>query len=585
VYVIDARDGDWRAVTATAGSARFDELPAGKTVVHVEVKGRKALDKTVSLVAGEETSVDVLAFVVGAIRGTVRDPDGRTVDDAWVRAGSDAHSGGVDTVTNDDGTFEIADVPFGVDLTLTAGAPEWADAEPVNGVRPDGDPPVAVRDLTLRRHASLVIRVLDTEGRPADARVTIDGSTNMVRERGTGEFARERIAPGAHTVAAKPANLPEVRQTVTLAAGETTDVALRLIKGEAIEGVVVDANGAPVGDATVIAGPAAEAEPASLVLRAARISSRSEVSTQSADDGSFRLEHLAAGDYALSAAGDLCASASFVAAHAPSSGNRIQVSPTSRITFRVVGSDTTVKGIGVSACAPGAPPNRSAGGAAFIPRYTTEEGGVRLQISGLLHEVRALSICGETFAPVVVAVTPVAGAATDLGDIHVDAGLPLKGRVVATDGKPVAGVQVAARLSAAGWRWCKSADDGTFALEHLAPGPVVLRAAADGLLGVAVLDVRRDAPPADVVVHALGVVHGTVRNADGTPAVGARVTVRHAFADASDDAFEASGAMSSAEGRFNAVVAAGRCLASAGGAWVRADVAEGGEATVTLEKP
>jgi hypothetical protein len=586
VYVIDATDADWRAVTAEAGSARFEDLPAGATVVRVETSGRKAVERKVVLKAGEEETVDVLAFRVGTLRGIVRDPDGRPADTAWVHL---ANAVATDVVTNDDGSFEITDAPCGGSFTLTAGAPEWADAEPIEGIRLEGEPPAATRDVVLRRLSSVVLRIVDPSGHPVDAKVWVDGPSVDVRHRGTGEYVRDRIAPGAHTVTASSDAFPKATRSFTVAAGASADVEVRFEAGAAIEGLVVDAAGAPVPNAYVIVGRAADAadriDAIALSRQTGRMTAGSEPGVATGADGTFRLGRLTEGDYTLSAATESAATAEAVGAHAPATGVRLVFAPLTRVSFRLVRTEEESGSFTVTECAAGAAPNRAG---TPLQRFSMRRGlnGRETVVTQIVSPgATALWICADVFAPVVVPFTPRPGELTDLGDVRVEAGLSLRGRVVGTDGKPVRGAQVVAPVGSLLRPRAVSADDGTFALEHLAPGPVVVRAAADALLGVAVLDVRRDAPPGDVVVRAPGVVHGTVRNADGTAAVSVEVAVRHAFADASDDAFEVRAATSGAEGRFKAVVAAGRCLVSAGGAWVRADVAEGGEASVTLEKP
>lgn len=588
VYVIDSDDADWRAVTAAAGSARFDELPAGETVVHVEVAGRKVWDQHVTLKAGEETAVEVIAIRAGTLRGIVRDPDGLPVDGAWVHVTSgDAHAGGYDAVTGDNGAFEIVDALCGVVLTVTAGAPGWADAEAVARVKVDGEPPVATCEVVLRRTASLVVRVVDPSGQPADATVFLDGPNSLVR-RGRGEFVRERIAPGDHTVTAGCQDFPGAKRTFSVTPGEHAEVELRFEAGVAIEGIVVDANGSPVANASVIAGPVDQVDrAATLSLRAARMRTGSEFSAQSAADGTFRLERLAPGDYALTAATETLASDDFVSVRAPATGIRVVTAPLSRVTFRIVrdGAAGDVGSIAVCECAAGAAPNR----AARVPRglVTTRatSAGRPITLTGLSRDARALSICGDDYAPVVVAVTPVPGTTVDLGDVHVSEGLSLKGRVVGADGRPARGAQVSVTLGPWTRRTCVAGSDGTFVIEHLAPGPVVVRASLSEFMGVAVIDVARDTPRADVALHTAATLSGLVRDGRGALAVGAGVHVRHGFADVNDELGASEFVMTDGAGRFSMTVAAGRCLVSAGGAWVPADVAEGGEATVTLEKP
>lgn len=594
VYVMDASGSDWRAVTANAGTARFDELPAGKTVVHTEIAGKKVFDRTVEVKSGEEQSLDVVAMRVGVVRGIVRDPDGRPVDTGWVRlvnGGPGTFAAGYNGNTGDDGGFEVADVPCGGTFTLMAGAPGWADSAPIEGVRLEGDPPSATREVVLQRLSSLVVRLVGPSGEDVGAAVWLDGRNALPRRASGNEYFRDSLMPGDHTITIEPKAFPKAIRQFSVAPGERADVEVRLEAGVAIEGVVVDDNGAPVANATVIAGPAAaaNADADALGRRALRMHRGSESTAQTGTDGAFRLERLSPGEYALSAATESAASGAFVTVVAPASGIRVPVVAIASVRFHVVGDGDIggIRSVRVSECPAGAPPNRAWRDTYCVMRGGADDTGAGQWVSvySISQNARALMICGDDYAPVVVAFTPVPGRTVDLGDIHVASGLSLKGRVVATDGSPVGGVQVSAMLALGATRQCVAGNDGTFVLEHLARGPVVVRAAKEGLMGVAVLDVGHDAPKAEVVVRTVGVLEGVVRDGRGAAVARADVRVRYGFADADDEMGAWQYLTTGGDGRFATPLIAGRCLVSAGGAWVTADVAEGGKATVTLEKP
>src|SRR5262249_46478171 len=148
------------------------------------------------------------------------------------------------------------------------------------------------------------VQVLDPEGRPADATVLLDDRSSPLRRAAAGEYVADRIAPGPHDVTAQLKPFPKASGHVDVGEGERGEVALRVVEGETIEGVVVDANGAPVPNATVIVGADASPEPVMVGWNAAHAVRGAESWTRTAADGTFRLEHLAAGDYALSASGE-----------------------------------------------------------------------------------------------------------------------------------------------------------------------------------------------------------------------------------------------------------------------------------------
>jgi hypothetical protein len=309
-----------------------------------------------------------------------------------------------------------------------------------------------------------------------------------------------------------------------------------------------------------------------------------EFHVQSGADGTFRLGTLAEGDYALTAATESAGSAAAAFVHAPATGVRLVVTPLTRVTLRlVVADDVTLVGkFSVGECAADAAPNRVRANRLRVtmrPGATPRETVVTATVS---RDARALWICNDQGAPVVVPFAPRAGELTDIGEVRVNSGLTFRGRVVAQDGSPVGGAEVEARI-APYMRWTtKSAADGTFALAHLAAGPAAVYAQADGQFGAAVVDVSADAPRSDVRLRVVGTLKGLVRGPDGAPVAGVAVSVRHWFVDDADGDGRSLPAVTDAEGRFAKAVAPGRCLVSAGGDSVRADVPEGGEAAVTV---
>jgi len=126
-----------------------------------------------------------------------------------------------------------------------------------------------------------------------------------------GRFAFERVAPGEYRVDVQKAGYAPLsdpfannRQTTRVAAGRTTAVELRLQKGAAISGRVIDAMGEPVAEVRVMAmrrlperaAPAAPGAPG-----APRWIPAGGAGQQTNDLGEFRVPGLPAGEYLLAA--------------------------------------------------------------------------------------------------------------------------------------------------------------------------------------------------------------------------------------------------------------------------------------------
>jgi carboxypeptidase family protein len=113
-----------------------------------------------------------------------------------------------------------------------------------------------------------------------------------------GRFAFDRLAPGPYRVDVQKAGFAPINQprpqaavSVTVAAGQTSPLDVRLKKGAVITGRIVDSAGEPIAELSVVAMQRAEAGTAAPRLIPAA------GGAQTNDIGEFRLSGLAAGDY------------------------------------------------------------------------------------------------------------------------------------------------------------------------------------------------------------------------------------------------------------------------------------------------
>lgn len=695
VYVIDAKSDDWRAESDASGTARFEDLPAGRTEIRAEMGERIAANRTLALAAGAKETVEVpldVAVVLegsvvdgqtsgalsgaevelvetvgseqrsidrttsdsagrfrfakvpastvllvraalhghgkaqqqtvtpspgggtgrvelrmwrtGVLRGFVRGPDGSAVYDGWVHVARGLLGSGWDALTADDGAYVVHDVPLGSPVVVTAGAPEWADAEPVSDVVVDRATGEASLDLVLRRPATLVVRVFDPSGQPVDAALQLDGSV-IQGGRWSKEhlFVRERVTPGTHVLRAEMQGFPPVERDVVLPEGGRIEIELRLEAGVSIAGMVVDEAGNPVAGAQVwISDPDSSrmADAVSVASSAGRSRTgagprmRSAASSTTPADGTFRIESLPPGPRAIfvmveglvaaqpNAGPDGAASKQRIV-EAPAQDVRLVVAKTTRVRLSVLPRDVGRRSpqVFVHQGAVGATANFvSAADAESSVAYDvatwSSESVLRCAVTPCPSTLR-LSVPG--FAPVVLPMNAAAGTTTDLGEVQLESGLTISGRVVDAEGHPIAG---ATTVGPMGRDPVVSGEDGAFTLPHLAAGPAVIRALAPSRSGAAFVPAAESAGAVTITLRLVGVLKGAVVDASGAPMKGATVTIRHGIVPGTADPGRRASATTRDDGSFEWPVAAGACRVSAGGAWVDVDVPEDGEARVRL---
>jgi hypothetical protein len=609
VDVVACGDADERALGGTssdaAGRFRFDVLPpATQVLVKAWLAGYARAATTAELrAAGTGAArVEVRLPRASVLRGVVRLPDGRGVGDASVKVVSASALGwdGAFAESAADGSFVVRGVPAGVEVAATAHLRRWADSL-TQFVTPRVDGGETVCDLVLRRPATLVVGVSSPSGYPPRVEVWVDddrasaGRSNS-RDTKTPTLAlstHQWLSPGPHVVHVEPTEYPAVTREIALAEGERAQIEIALSVGATIDGMLVDDSGTPVAGATVFALTSDFAHPRRRVTDAAPHGA-------SKADGSFRISGVAPGRYDLYVLGGCeygLASPEIdptrTAVDAPSKSVRIIVARETRIVLRVAMPDGAPRPSEVALTQDDGSGINANGDTfrrpllAFDATAWTEDGVVKSAFPPGATWLR-VSVAG--FAPEMVRVPQWAlGRTVDLGEITLDAGVSIRGTVIDSAGRPVAGAVISTSADPPGRVPVSAKDDGTFVVDHVAQGAVVVYAAAEGRIGSRYVTEAFDAKGLTIIARRKGVLSGTVVDAAGMPVAGARVTFQHGGMRSPGSAFEyvrvvavADDAVTGDDGKFTSAVPYGPCIGRVAGAGFEVFVAEGSDAAVRV---
>ncbi len=471
-----------------------------------------------------------VALVAGAaLAGRAVDETGKPVAGARIIATSasepfpvvDSWRDGV--IAGADGAFTIPAVAAGTwRLTATHGdlAPAVSAPLVVDGARPRSGV-----ELVLARGGMVRGTVRGKDGQP------VAGADVLVVVRGYREWRARRqavtSADGTFVVAGLPQRAMDVVAThetgssavvaVDLAARREQSVALTLDITATIEGIVVDKNGTPLGDAPVIAEPEQGSQPGTSA------SVRGAARTTTDQGGHFTFAGLPDGGYHVGAA------------RPGSSDAMLFLSPTTLVrpgapALRVVVA-SAARIVGKVAFADGQPPVAFSiiVGDQTIP-FASQDGKFAVNVPAGTH---ALGVSGPGFIEKWlrdVAVPDDKDA--DVGTIMVAAGRSVSGRVLDESGAPVANAQVVAGTGLTGGgnelyipeespgaKTTQSGDDGRFTLDGFEPGALAVVAGKTGVGRSASVRVPPgpDSVRLDLVLAATTSLEGTIRR-DGKPA-------------------------------------------------------------------
>ncbi len=520
--------------TGGDGVARAEDLEPGSWQASASARGHvPAASQTTELRAGIVTPLTIRLSTGGqTLRGTVSDVTGGPVAGARIDAARIDQLGRpgdavATTLSGVDGAYQLSVVQGALHVAVAS-----ADYAP-QGRTVDVDSDGAVADFALVPGGVIegVVRDAASQQPIAGARVSArrdssglfgDSRARVTSSGADGRFRLSGLAPGAWTMAAtagrRSSRAPKI---VGIGVAEQVgDVELAIGEGPIIRGTVVDETGAPAGHAELFARAAGHGE---------------EATADAA--GAFVFTGLPVGDYEVSARGP--------------SYLRGEPTPVALIRQDVEHVVVHVQRAAVirghveprQPCEVQVAWNPRGGMRGPSPRVSTAaDGELKLgPVSDGAAELIARCTSGDHGA---LPITITRGMAEVI--VPVAAGASIAGRVVDSDGKPVAGIGVIAndvthgasttitngRITSGAQTLSDAA--GAYVLGGLAPGTYQLDALDQGApvrLRIArppfALAAREHKAGVDLAIdRANGTITGTVTGPDGRPLAGAWVSVQ-----------------------------------------------------------
>ena len=504
---VELRGEDDAFIEATSderGAFELDATP-GKYTVHAADAAHRALEQPLAIVEGQAVHLALALDSGNALTGTLVDGRGQPVFAADVSIETASDHGGDDdhrsASTYADGSFELRGLSAGPHV-LTArvhGHPRLTVP-----VRIPAEGPLA---LTLRDGSAVEGLVLGPDGPVAHATVELasDRHGSSAETDAAGHFRLDGLPEGTLALVAAAAPLASNEPlSVAVREGETAHVEIHLAAGLELRGRVVDDTGKPVGDAMVEAY-AEDAVRRPMVGR--------NLSATSAADGQFTLDGLHAGSYRVFAYHQGLAQNAPVPAPAGKTDLELVLQRSGTVSGRVVSkSGEPVRKFSVEG-----------------QDFHAADG--RFNLSSVAPDSSELFVEGA-FPTVRLSVQVQPGQSVDLGDVVVDDGQTLGGRVLASDGRPAPGVEVTELPPGYDTSGPDDSDsaidpildsprtvttdaDGAFAFDHLRPGMYLVQASSGSASSTPI----RGAPGTELELRMEpgAVLRGRASLSDGSP--------------------------------------------------------------------
>lgn len=468
------------AIADASGLFSVANLGAGKYTVEASFPGFVRGSKIGVKPGGPAIELTLLPEL--EIAGKVLFDDGSPCAGVMVHAAPDAGSGNPEM-----GGPEMSSAPAGSDgrfllrgladgrYRLRVAAP-WGSG--VN-VRPTTSDPIAAgsRDVTVKAQRGLTIsgRIVDAQKQPAsncwiNAEPETDGPRQWTgaQSKDDGTFEIAGLGEGTFTLHVQRQQMngssSRPQQRTKVPAG-TKGLEIQLDEGLAIEGVLVDAAGKPLGQVQIAANP----------IRDEGAENDDErvwgQGTQTAADGKFRIGGLAPGRYSLQM--QVWDPANAASAKVLTGGDSVSAGTSG---LRLVAVDGQ-KIAGICVDEAGAPiagvqvQAHLANNAGWRQVASGADG--RFEVRGVPEGKHTLSFSGAERSS--RQMDEVAAGTQNLR-VELERGLKIAGRITGADGKPLAGSQVhLSRTDDKAHGWAMTDDEGNFAADGIAPGDYKVR--------------------------------------------------------------------------------------------------------------
>lgn len=407
-------------LTGADGIARFRAVDLDEETILVTMAGHASLRESVETSDDPKVTIEKTVVLHGGaeILGTVVDANGAPVFDAYVELEVQGGGRGETVWTDDKGAFHLPDIGVGTYIAKASSKTSISAASVT--IAHDGVHPKSIV-LTVEPGGEISGIVVDEAGHPVPEAWVSGGNGLGETTDQDGRFVARGLGPEKYEITATSPLRSNLAQTVVLGRGQHLDVRI-VVTLSSLAGIVVDAQGDPVEGATVYA----------------RSETPDAMSFAFSDEhGRFDLGGLPPADhYKVTAQRDgSSVEGAVVEASRNSRTLRVVVNDAAMITGRVLFAGQPVSYFGYAI-------TESVTDRYGRPTPVRDEAG-RFTVKDATPGTVAVVIVAPGFARKAIGdVHVVPGKTTDLGDIIVERGETIRGRVVDDRGLGIAGATV-----------------------------------------------------------------------------------------------------------------------------------------------